>query len=136
MDETLFVRIVVVLILGNAARLLEEGFERLSLERCALMVSETKQEIGRPEDNAPRQQPPPEREAPRLRQVGELGGLHLSGKYVFAHSLIDKVALMWKDDVMCCLGVDECEKREQETQDDRKGRELDIMSHPLAEHLG
>ena len=136
MDETLFVRIVVVLILGNAARLLEADFERLLFGRCALMVSEMKQEIVRSEDNAPRRLPPPEREAPRLRQVGELGGLHLSGEYVFAHSLVDEVALMLKDEVMCCLGVDGCEKREQETQDDSKVRELDIMMHPLAEDLG
>ncbi len=70
------------------------------------MVSETKQVIERSEDNAPRRLPPPEREAPRLRQVGELGGLHLSGEYVFAHSLVDEVALMLKDNTLGVSGVD------------------------------
>jgi hypothetical protein len=97
-DETLFVEIVVLLILGNAARPLEAGFESLHFGRFTLMVSETKQVIERSEDNAPRRLPPPEKEAPRLSQGGELDSLQLSGEYEFAYSRIDKVVLMLKDE--------------------------------------
>jgi hypothetical protein len=41
--------------------------------------------------------------------VGELAGLHLSGEYECAHSLLDA-----EDDVVRYLVVDECVKREQE----------------------
>jgi hypothetical protein len=72
-DEILFVEIVVVLILGNAARSHEAGFRSLLFGRCMLMVSETKQEVEGSEDIAPMRLPP------GLRQVGELGVLQWSG---------------------------------------------------------
>ena len=88
------------------------------------MVSEMKRKIERVEDDAPRRLPPPEREARRLRQVGKLAGLQLSGEYECAHSLIDKAVQMLEDDVIRYLGVDECGKREQEMQGVKKDKEL------------
>jgi hypothetical protein len=76
------------------------------------MVLEMKRKIEMVEDDVPRRLPPPERESRRLRQVGELAGLQLSGKYECAHSQIVKAVQMLEDNVIRYLGVDECVKRE------------------------
>jgi hypothetical protein len=89
-----------------------------------LMVSKAKQDVEGSEDIAPMRLPPPERETPRLRQVGELGVLQLSGENECAHSLVDKAEQMLEDDVIRYLGADECRKQEQEMQGVKKDREL------------
>ena len=111
-DETSFVDVVVVPILGSAAHPLKSSLKRLHFESYTLMLSEMKRKIERVEDDAPRRLPPPEREARRLRQVGELAGLQLSGEYECSHSLIDEAVQMIEDDVIRYISVDECGKRE------------------------
>jgi hypothetical protein len=82
-DETSFVEVVVVPVLGNAAHPLKASFKSLLFESYTLMVSDMKRKIERVEDD-------------RLSVYQPQRGLHLSGEYECAHSLIDNAVQMLK----------------------------------------
>jgi hypothetical protein len=123
-DETSFVNTVVIPILGAADHPLKASLKRLHFESYTLMVSEMKRKVERVEDDAPRRLPMPERDARRDRQARELVGLSLTGEFECAHGLIDKAVQMMEDDIIRYLPVDECSKREQEMNGEKKDKEL------------